>query len=54
VTDSLLLIKKYTNQNKKIAELLDQDEELKVEEGTIDEKSKLIVAAVEIANGMEY
>lgn len=54
MTDNLLLIKKYTNQNKKTAELLDQDEEAKVEEGLVEEKSKLVVAALEIACGMEY
>ena len=30
VTNNLLLMKKYTKQNKKIAQLLDQDEEIKL------------------------
>jgi len=30
VTNNLLLIKKYTRQNKKTAQLLDQDEEIKL------------------------
>jgi len=49
-----LLIKKYTNQNKKTAELFDQDEEMKVEEGLVKEKSKLIEEALKISRGMEY
>lgn len=54
MTNNLLLIKKHTRQNKKTALLHDQFEEIKLQEGTIEEKSKLIEAAVEISCAMEF